>query len=361
MMDLFLVCLLSACILLPLIAFALSVLQLPCFFSLMKWLFPEVLWEVDTGGERVAALTIDDSPTDSLPSILDALALHNVRATFFFISGHMEDDTHWSVKWARRFLACLTLRKAQGDDDVSDRRAKRTAAVKRLVQEGHELANHGTEDHKACCLGSAAFESSLLRCEQAIEEVVHAARRAETKPVRGSCMAGGDYMDAAEPSGQSEIECANENSDRILTEATPEEGDGDASSDRGSKYYRPGGGVFHLRMLRQAAALAYRVVLGNIFPYDAAPCFLCRCPHRVKVCWLVRKVRPGAIIIIHDRWYTPSLLEEALPRILHERKIKLVPLSELVACGQPPSAEERTKAAPGCEGHEDDLCKAAWR
>ncbi|MBE9008670.1 polysaccharide deacetylase family protein [Pseudanabaenaceae cyanobacterium LEGE 13415] len=89
--------------------------------------FPEAVFYKETS-EKVVALTIDDVPTpnetndESTQLILDAIALHNqsieserdrVRATFFIISNHLFDGT--------------TL-------------------LDRMVEQGHEIGNHGVED-----------------------------------------------------------------------------------------------------------------------------------------------------------------------------------------------------------------------
>ena len=98
------------------------VFQCQCLFSvLQRYLGTEVVFRIEVpDGCRKLALTIDDSPTQALSGILDVLRAHNVRATFFIISGHVE----------------------RADSDVQ-------RIIERLVLEGHELCNHGAEDHKA--------------------------------------------------------------------------------------------------------------------------------------------------------------------------------------------------------------------
>lgn len=67
----------------------------------------------DTGGEKVIALTLDDGPWgDSTEDILDILAAHQVKATFFFVGTQIES---------------------------SERNA---SLVKRAFNEGHQVATH---------------------------------------------------------------------------------------------------------------------------------------------------------------------------------------------------------------------------
>jgi peptidoglycan/xylan/chitin deacetylase (PgdA/CDA1 family) len=72
--------------------------------------FGSVLSELPRDGKRVA-LTFDDGPNpDATPRILDALAQHNVKATFFILGTHAE-------RWPE--------------------------LVHRAFEEGHQVANHG--------------------------------------------------------------------------------------------------------------------------------------------------------------------------------------------------------------------------
>ncbi len=54
----------------------------------LEWASPEIVWRVETS-EPVAALTFDDGPDPvNTPQVLDILARHNVRATFFLVGEH---------------------------------------------------------------------------------------------------------------------------------------------------------------------------------------------------------------------------------------------------------------------------------
>jgi peptidoglycan-N-acetylglucosamine deacetylase len=92
-------------------------------------------WRGDRA-RRVVALTFDDGPSESTPEILEILAAHGVRATFFFCGSN----------------------------------AERLPEVARAVREaGHEIASHGYA-HRLYCLRSAEFiERDLRRAQEAIE------------------------------------------------------------------------------------------------------------------------------------------------------------------------------------------------
>jgi peptidoglycan/xylan/chitin deacetylase (PgdA/CDA1 family) len=96
---------------------------------------PEVLFYVET--ERMAlALTIDDAPDSSLtPQILDLLAEHQVRATFFVLGENI-----------------------MGNEEL----------IGRMKADGHELGNHLSQDEATILLSEEEFEQQLLAVEQMI-------------------------------------------------------------------------------------------------------------------------------------------------------------------------------------------------
>ncbi|CAA9565494.1 MAG: hypothetical protein AVDCRST_MAG19-2210, partial [uncultured Thermomicrobiales bacterium] len=97
----------------------------------VRWLarrHPDVLFSVDTQ-EPLVALTIDDAPHPALtPAILDVLAAHGARATFFLLGGHVP-----------------------GNETI----------LRRLVAEGHELGNHLLTDAPSIRLPPDEFERQL--------------------------------------------------------------------------------------------------------------------------------------------------------------------------------------------------------
>lgn len=90
----------------------------------------------DSGSERVM-LTFDDGPhPERTPVILDALALHDVQATFFVIGERAEK--HYSL-------------------------------VQRVVDEGHTLGNHSWSHRWLPLLSARAVEYEIDRCQQLLE------------------------------------------------------------------------------------------------------------------------------------------------------------------------------------------------
>jgi peptidoglycan/xylan/chitin deacetylase (PgdA/CDA1 family) len=95
--------------------------------------FPDVLFHQPEAGPLVA-LTFDDSPHETLtPRILDLLAAHEARATFFMIGEHIA-----------------------GNEEV----------VRRLVTEGHELGHHMMTDEPSVRLSAAEFEREFLETHE---------------------------------------------------------------------------------------------------------------------------------------------------------------------------------------------------
>jgi len=96
----------------------------------------------------------------------------------------------------------------------------------------------------------------------------------------------------------------------------------------GVKWFRPGSGWFDDPMLEQARELGYHCCLGSIFPHDDkihAPQWLAD--------EVLKRVYPGAIIILHDgqdeRASVVETLERLLPELL-ERGYSVMTVSELV-------------------------------
>lgn len=100
----------------------------------------------------------------------------------------------------------------------------------------------------------------------------------------------------------------------------------DLGVERPGKYFRPGSGFFSKGMLDAIEKLQYRLVLGGIYPHDPF----------VPYAWInarhiLSMVRPGGIIICHDRrsWTVP-MLERVLPE-LRRRGYRVVSISKLLA------------------------------
>ncbi|WP_394214845.1 polysaccharide deacetylase family protein [Brachybacterium vulturis] len=93
----------------------------------------------DCTGERCLALTFDDGPSpETTPRLLDILAEHQVRATFFVLGSQ-----------ARAFPEILA----------------------RQIAEGHEVANHSWSHPDLTSLSEDALREEVVRTNEAIEEV----------------------------------------------------------------------------------------------------------------------------------------------------------------------------------------------
>lgn len=90
-------------------------------------------------------------------------------------------------------------------------------------------------------------------------------------------------------------------------------------------YFRPGSGFFSERMRRVMRTMDYRLVLGGIYPHDPQiPYWWVNARH------ILSKIRPGGIIICHDRrsWTVP-MLKKVLPE-MRRRGYRIVTVSELL-------------------------------
>ena len=98
---------------------------------------PDVLYSVETQ-EPILALTIDDGPDPSTtPRILDLLMEHGARATFFLLSDHIPGNE---------------------------------ILVQRIVNEGHEIGNHLTDDQPSISLSVDEFEGRLLHAKDILSQ-----------------------------------------------------------------------------------------------------------------------------------------------------------------------------------------------
>jgi peptidoglycan/xylan/chitin deacetylase (PgdA/CDA1 family) len=91
------------------------------------------------------------------------------------------------------------------------------------------------------------------------------------------------------------------------------------------QYFRPGSGFFSDRMRRLVNKLGYRLVLGSVYPHDP----------QIHWSWLngrhiLSMVRPGAIIICHDRrsWTAP-MLRTVLRQLKHDG-YRIMSLTEML-------------------------------
>jgi peptidoglycan/xylan/chitin deacetylase (PgdA/CDA1 family) len=77
------------------------------------------------------------------------------------------------------------------------------------------------------------------------------------------------------------------------------------------RYFRPGSGFFSSKMRLQVGELGYGMVLGSVYPHDP------QIPYPgVNARHILSMVRPGSVIICHDRrgWTVP-MLRRVLPEL----------------------------------------------
>lgn len=137
---------------------------------------PAVYYFVRTDQPKIA-LTIDDTPDPrTTPRILDLLARQAVKATFFVITNRIP-----------------------GNEGL----------LRRIVDDGHELGNHMTQDVRSIALSDEDFERRFLHAHQAL------------------------------------------------------------SAFASVRWFRPGSGAFTEHMLQVLARHDYKLALGSVYPLDA--------------------------------------------------------------------------------------------
>lgn len=210
----------------------------PSLRTLARLVPLDVVFYVDTN-TRSFALTFDDGPhPDVTPYLLDVLARHRARATFFLIG-----------------------ERVFGNELI----------VARIAAEGHELANHLMRDEPSVLLPDLEFRRQL----------------------------------------------------REVTSLLAQYGE--------VRWFRPGSGWLTPRMLRSAAQLNLRCVLGTIAAkHTGGP------GDRHIARHVLRRVRPGSIAVLHEG--TPDRLgvvatTDSILAELGRRGLTSVPVSELAELG----------------------------
>lgn len=147
-------------------------------------------------------------------------------------------------------------------------------ALIKLVRARNELGNHAMHDEPSRALSDAVLEEQMRDVHAMIQDIYHAAGREEG----------------------------------------PE-----------NWLFRPGSGFFSSRMRSLVTRLGYRLVLGDVYPHDPQVPFA-----RVNARHILSMVRPGCIIVCHDRreWTVP-MLSMVLPE-LRRAGYRVVAVSELL-------------------------------
>lgn len=207
---------------------------------------PSALFSVPAVTDSLVALTLDDGPeAGNTDRVLDVLARHDVRATFFLVGERIAREP------------CLALR---------------------IAREGHEVANHGWTRTPAFFLSGDRLVRDIARTDSLL--------RALGDPV----------------------------------------------------WYRPSVGFYHRGVLRAADSTGYRLALGSLTTNDPQNPFV-----GMQARHLLREVRPGDVIVLHDgigdRTKAPEILERVLPE-LKRRGFRVVTLSRLVEAGDEEATHE---------------------
>ena len=206
---------------------------------LLESLSKRVTYSVQTE-EPIVALTIDDGPDASTtPAILDLLSEYGASATFFVIT-----------------------ERVPGNEQL----------LERMIEEGHELGNHMTNEKPSITLGREGFAADLGAADTTLSQF-----------------------------------------DDI-------------------RWVRPGSGWFTANMIDTAESRGYRMALGSVYPFDhliPSSWFASE-----FILWRIRP--GDVIVLHDHRWRgerTADTLSRVLPELI-ERGYKVVTLSELVDVGE---------------------------
>lgn len=142
--------------------------------------------------------------------------------------------------------------------DQLDDSEEQEDTLRSILKAGSELGNHAMHDEPSITLPDAVLEQQIHHVDKEIDRIYAAARE-----------------------------------------------------DRIARLFRPGSGIFSRRILNIASKANYRTILGSIYPHDPFITFW-----RVNAWHILSMVRPGAIIICHDRrsWTLP-MLQKVLPKL----------------------------------------------
>lgn len=131
----------------------------------------------------------------------------------------------------------------------------------KAIKDGHHLANHGAKNKPHVLYNAFELEDEITKCEQLLRQLYSVAHVEYPK----------------------------------------------------TKYFRPGCGYTSTTTSYVCKKLGYKIVLGTVYPSDA---FI---PMPNVYAWFIKsKIQNNDIIIIHDRWWTPSTLMKMLPTLTNQ-------------------------------------------
>merc|ERR1711862_479407 len=91
------------------------------------------------------------------------------------------------------------------------------------------------------------------------------------------------------------------------------------------RWFRPASALWTQHILSCVRKKGYTTAITSCYPHDVI-----ELSRHVNSHYLKARVRPGAIIVVHDRWHTPATLARALPVIL-KSGMELGTLSDVYA------------------------------
>lgn len=139
------------------------------------------------------------------------------------------------------------------------------------ISTGHQLCNHGTSDTPHYKLSESQLLKQISQCDESLDTLY---READTEPV--------------------------------------------------VKWYRPGSGFINKTIQKVSKDQGVRLALGSVYPHDP----FVRFP-LLNFLNITSRIQDGDILIIHDREWTPGLLDKLLPW-LTDHGFESVTLDELV-------------------------------
>jgi peptidoglycan-N-acetylglucosamine deacetylase len=105
------------------------------------------------------------------------------------------------------------------------------------------------------------------------------------------------------------------------------------------RWLRPGSGWYNTTMVRTIHRAGYRCALGSVYPYDSQ-----LRSATIASAYILANVRPGAIVVLHERDARGPRTVRTLARVLptlRARGYRFVTLSELAVTARAPSAGQR--------------------
>lgn len=168
------------------------------------------------------------------------------------------DDVPYDNVSFQKILALLDIHQQKGTFFVISDYIKEynIQMLIKAVQNGHHLANHGKTNSMHYLKNKTDLEAEVKVCDDKIDYIYHRAGVQLPK----------------------------------------------------IKYYRPGCGLFGKQMLDVVKELNHELALGSVYPNDPmVPISI------VNYYYLINHIEGGDIVILHDRNWTPGMLEKLLP------------------------------------------------